>query len=372
MSCRSGFRRRRSADFIGALLIGCGALAANAAELEAEIAVGLLLPEIPHERASLSQGAALGIERANQMPGRKARLVTRGQPGQWGSEGNDGATLALDDGVAGLITPTGGMAAHEILQISGRTQIPVVSLCPDSSITGAAVPWAVQIVPDNRQEASAILAGVEKKAGMPLRWAALVPSERAGREPARDLKAAAKVYGRQLLNLVELSTNPLDATKQLDRILASRPQAVLLWIDSATAGRLARELRQSGFSGWLAGPGPLCSATFLTPAGDAADGFVVPSIPGGGDSDASGGFQKKYRDRFSAAPDRAALMAHDAVLLLVQVARDSGPAPSHRLFPIKKSLQGASGVLRFSANGCRIVPIELLMVKSGEFKPIEP
>src|SRR5262249_23268247 len=128
------------------------------------------------------------------LAGPPARLVLRGRSGQWGTEGNEAAALALDEDVAGMITPTAGTAAHEMLQVSGRTRVPVVSLCPDSSVKQAGVPWGVRVSPGTEEQARAIFTGLSKTAGgkTARRWTAFVPTGRAGREATRDLKAAAQ------------------------------------------------------------------------------------------------------------------------------------------------------------------------------------
>ena len=129
------------------IVVSTVALGAEQHRPDDSLAIGLLLPPDAVEAASLRQGASLGVEMANRSSGPKVRLVLRGRPGQWGTEGGEAAALALDEGVAGIVTPSAGTAAHEILQVSGRTRVPVISLCPDSSVTAAGVPWVVRILP---------------------------------------------------------------------------------------------------------------------------------------------------------------------------------------------------------------------------------
>jgi len=104
--------------------------------------------------------------------------------------------MVLDEEVAGLIAPPGGAPSHLVLQVAGRTAVPVVSLCSDSSVTGAGIPWMIRIVPAAIDEARALFTGVVGESpGRGLRWAALVPTERAGREAASDLAKAAGAAG---------------------------------------------------------------------------------------------------------------------------------------------------------------------------------
>jgi ABC-type branched-subunit amino acid transport system substrate-binding protein len=325
------------------------------------------VPSDPDEAVSLRQGATLGLEHINQAPGPKARLIVRGRQGQWGTEGNEAAALALDESVAGIVTPSLGTAAHEILQVSGRTRVLVASLCADLSVTGTGVPWAVRIVPRNDQEACLLFTALPLRAGGgPSRWAALVPPDRAGREVSRDLASAAALSGCRLQEPVPVSvTNNL--MTQIRPVLAGHPQAVLLWTEPRLAGQLARALRESGFTGQLAGPSRLRSGSFLEAAGPAADGLVVATAMGERQA-SSAQFEDEYRTRFGTGPDPLAFMAADAVCLLVEVLRQSGTELAYRSFPLRGSVSGLSGPIQFDASGNRIVSLTLLRCEGREFK----
>jgi branched-chain amino acid transport system substrate-binding protein len=356
------------------LLLGSAGLQASPSSTPSAptLPIGLLAPPDPSEATSLRQGAMLGIEHANAIPGAKARLVVRGRPGQWGTEGDEAVGLALDEGVAAIITPSGGSAAHQILQVAGRTQVPVVSLCSDTSVTGAGVPWAVRIVPRTDEEARAIFSGVPASlAGRkPLRWAALVPPDRAGREAARDLQTAAAAAGCRLTEPTRVqTTNGYQA--QVSEVLAARPDAVLLWTEPRPAADLARSLRQAGFDGQLAGPSRLCSESFLQSAGKAAEGLVLATLAVSSEGRTSQiQFATEYQKHFSTPADPLAAMAHDAVLLLVHVLRASAPEVAFRSFPLREAVTGTSGPIQFDASGNRLSDLTLVVCEGGHFKPL--
>ena len=147
-------------------------------------AIGLLLPPEEAEAVSLRQGAQLAVDRANKTQGFTRELLIRGRIGQWGADGEEAGKLVIDESVQGLIAPPGGAPSHLALQVSGRTATPVVSLCSDSSVTKAGIPWMARIVPETGDEARAIFNTF--KVDRKFRWCALVPPERAGREAAKD------------------------------------------------------------------------------------------------------------------------------------------------------------------------------------------
>jgi len=334
--------------------------------------IGLLLPPEEAQGNSLRQGAELGVAHANETGSPPARLVVRGRLGQWGADGEEAARMALDDGVGGLIAPPGGVPSHLTLQVAGRTAIPVVSLCADSSVVGAGVPWMAQLAPGNVAEARAIFAGVARgQPGRRPRWGACVPGERAGREAARDLLAAAEGAGCSLASLVRADPRLTNFAATAQQILAGKPEAVLLWLDPVPAGRLAQALRASGFTGTLAGPGRLASGDFAASGGNAAEGVIIPAICRDLASErVFARFAAGYRARFGGAPDATAALAYDAARLLIERLRRPRSSPPQQVFSLAEPLAGASGPLQFDKSGRRLVELELLVARAGRFEPL--
>ena len=150
------------------------------------LVIGLLVPPEEPGAASLRDGATLGVEQANQSSGPHVRLIIRGRNGQWGADGVEAARMVTDDGALGLIAPPDGAATHLVLQVSGRTAVPVITLSADSSVSQTGVPWMARIVPRTIEEAKMLFTGIHAR-----HWMAVIPDERAGREAARDLNEAA-------------------------------------------------------------------------------------------------------------------------------------------------------------------------------------
>ncbi|MEK7684617.1 MAG: ABC transporter substrate-binding protein [Verrucomicrobiota bacterium] len=355
---------------VGGLTDVLAAEVTNTAET-VPILIGLLLPPEEAEAASLRQGATLAVEHANKSPGSRVGVVIRGRVGQWGADGEEAARMVLDDAVRGLIAPPGGVPTHLTLQVAGRTAVPVVSLCPDSSVTGAGIPWMVRIAPQTRDEALAIFSGTAAPAtgGAP-RWGVFVPEGRAGREAVRDLGKGAAKAKNKLTKSVEVPNKSADFLELSQQMLQAKPDAILLWLDSDPAGRLAKSLRTSGFAGLLAGPGRLRSGAFVDAAGSAAENFVVPAmVIDEASRELSKSFAAAFRKQFGSEPDATAAMAYDAAGLLIGILRKPGEESLHRAFPLTGSVPGASGSLRFDRDGNRLVTLILLACREGRFTP---
>jgi ABC-type branched-subunit amino acid transport system substrate-binding protein len=353
---------------VAAIVLMAGAACLHAGEAVApntNLVIGLLVPPEEPQAASLRDGATLGVELANQSPGPRISLIIRGRTGQWGADGVEAARMVTDDGALGLIAPPDGAATHLVLQVSGRTAVPVITLCGDSSVSDTGVPWVARIVPCTTEEAKALFNGIPAR-----HWTAVVADRRAGREAARDLGETATNSGCILDKIIEVNLSFTNMTKLGKKILMTHPDAVLLWLDPATAGKLAKALRTAGFTGTLAGPGRLRAADFAITAGDAMEGFVVSALIL--EPDAATAFQRftaAFRGRFGHEPDATATAAYDATTLLIHILRQSGGRPAHEAFPINFSFIGASGILVFDSQGNRKVNLQLLTAHGGRFLP---
>jgi ABC-type branched-subunit amino acid transport system substrate-binding protein len=353
-------RRGLTVVLVAASLAGGEVAGAVGADPNAPVVIGLLLPPDEPEAASIRRGALAAVDESNEGAGPRVRIAERGKKGPWGSDASEAALLVMDDGAQALLAPTGGAASHLVLQVSGRTALPVASLCPDASVTRASIPWMVRVAPSTTDEAKAIFGGVPAA-----RWLAFVPGGRAGREASSDLTAAASVAPtgkRSIVRIVEAEGGIVAEAVVRDALSSVRPEAILLWVPPAAAGRLARSLRGAGFRGPIAGPVSLASGAFAAAAGPAAEGVLVPGVA---PDPAEARFGSRYRRLFGTDPDPAAALAHDAMLLLIRAVRSAETSGAERASFSGEPLQGATGLLAFDRHGNRLVQLQLGHYRSG-------
>ena len=338
-----------------------------------QVTLGLVAPPTEPDATSLLRGVQLAVAEANESDQASVGLEVRSENGQWGTVGNDAVTLVCERHVDAIITPSDGAASHLILQVSGRTRVPVASLCSDSSVTEAGVPWAVRVVPRTDQEAEALFAAARRPDRPPLHWWAVVPAGRPGRAIRRDLETAARLATTLLDRIVDGGEPKTDLASLVHRIVAAAPDGVLLWLSPSQAGTVAAALRAAGYGGRLAGPTALDSPEFFAAAGAAANGVLVTEIRANADFRARAEkFESQYRQRYDAKPDFSAAAAYDAARVLIETLRRAGNSDGYRQFPIALPTVGVTGVLHFDNSGNRTDPLQVLSCQKGRFVPISP
>jgi ABC-type branched-subunit amino acid transport system substrate-binding protein len=267
----------------------------------AALVIGLLLPPDEPEAASIRKGALAAVAEANAAGGPAVALKIRGRKGPWGSDAAEAARLVEEDGAAVLLAPPDGSATHLVLQVSGRTGVPVLTLCPDSSVTKTAVPWVARVVPTTVEQAKGVFART-----LAVRWLAVVPAARPGREATRDLAAAAG--GRVHLETVETgSWSGADGLRK--RLTNARPDAVLVWLSPTGEKDLVAALRAAGYAGPVA-----------------------------------------LRSQAAASLEA---YARDAAGLAIRILRGPHGSEPRRAFPLTHGFVGATGLLTFDARGNR-------------------
>jgi ABC-type branched-subunit amino acid transport system substrate-binding protein len=337
-----------------------------------EVTLGLVVPPSEPDAASLLHGVQLAVAEANESGDAPVGLEVRSEDGQWGTVGNDAVILACSRRVDAIITPSDGAASHLILQVASRTQVPVASLCADSSVTEAGVPWAVRVVPRTDQEAAALFAAARRPDRSPLHWWAVVPADRPGRVVRRDLEAAARSTATQLDRLIE-GEPKTDLASLVHMIVAAAPDGVLLWLPPSRAGTVAAALRAAGYGGCLAGPSSLDSPAFVAAAGAAATGVLVAEFRADADLRARAEqFERQFRRRYDAKPDASAAAAYDAARVLIESLRRAGNTRGYRQFPLVLPTAGVTGVLHFDNSGNRTDALQVLTCQQGRFVPIPP
>ena len=270
------------------------------------------------------RGAVLALEEENAAGGYQGvpfRLVPAWSGSPWTAGAALLVRLVYRDEVWAVIASTDGAAAHLAAQIALKTRVLTISpASTDDTVHMARVPWTFSMSPGDDRLA-ALLADSVARVGRTLAVAAA--AEHDSHASLVSLRRALTARGLPTpATVVEFSREDLDAGTLAKRLLAPRPQSIVVLAPAGAAARLVTDLRRREYPGVILGGAPLARRAFRRAAGPAAEGVTVPVFHEVGR--AWDGFVSRYEQRWGEPPDDAAGQAYDAVRLLAQALQRAG------------------------------------------------
>ncbi len=307
----------------GLLLAGLSGLGAAASPVR----IGVLEGAGPLDR-QLAAGAALAaaeINAAGGVEGRPLELFRMAPARPWRQFAGRAAALVFEHDISALIGPSDGAAAHVAAQIATRKRIPLLALSSEGNLTRVADPWIFRGVPDDEEQAGALLewAFPDPRGKRAL---IVVPPDRAGRERRAHLEKVCRELGLSVI--AALDSEPLPPTEA---------DVLLLWLDPDPAlqflsGRDGEALPEKVLGPlWLEDPRVL----ERLPAG--APQIAVPSL----------GRQREGGVGLA--------LGYDMVAAVAEAAAQGGSDPAAIRTALSRGLSftGRSGTFSFDSHGNR-------------------
>jgi ABC-type branched-subunit amino acid transport system substrate-binding protein len=203
------------------------------------VRLGLLMPETAN--------------REGGFHGRPFELVERTVEGPWGSGSSEITALVFDESVWAILGPLHGRSAHLAEQVAAKGQIALVSpWASDPTLTQANVPWFFRCVPDDRQQAVALVREIFEVRRLD-RVVALVADSYDARVAADAFMAQAGMARAVRRPLPETG---VDGDSLLARLGRGEAQGIVLFGPGPASGSLLGRLRALGMEGPIFTPLP--------------------------------------------------------------------------------------------------------------------
>jgi ABC-type branched-subunit amino acid transport system substrate-binding protein len=129
------------------------------------VKIGLLIPE--NKSLAASRGAEMAISKANENSGfnsRPFKLVIRSMEGPWGTGSKEAVNLIFKENVCAIMGSHDGRNAHLVEQVITKARIVFLSAwASDPTLSQAFVPWYFSCVPNDLQQADALIEEIYTK-----------------------------------------------------------------------------------------------------------------------------------------------------------------------------------------------------------------
>ena len=337
---------------------------AKAAEAPAEVIkighVGPLTGGIAHLGKDNENGARLAVEEINAAGGLKVgdktykfELVAEDDKAD-PKEGTLAAQKIVDSGavaVVGHLNSGTTIPASKIYADASVTQVSPSATNPKYTEQGFKTAYRV-VANDNQQ--GAVLANYAAET-LKAKTIAIIDDRTAyGQGLADVVEKVAKEKGIKVVAREFTNDKATDFNAILTKVRGAKPDVVMYGGMDATAGPMAKQMKQLGLKSTLLAGDGVCSPEFIKLAGDAA-GMLHCSMAGEAVEKMAKGaeFVDKYKKRFNADVQIYSPYSYDAVYAIADAIKRAGKADRAAITAAMPATnyQGVTGQIAFDEKG---------------------
>jgi branched-chain amino acid transport system substrate-binding protein len=339
----------------------------NLLEQDKTIKIGLLIQD--NKSVDARYAAELAIRKINLdggINGRPLQLVVRSMEGPWGTGSKQAVDLIFNEKVWAIMGSHDGRNAHLVEQATAKTHIVFLSAwASDPTLSQAFVPWYFSCVPNDRQQARALIEEIYNKRKMTK--IAIVS------ENSYDSKLASETFVKMTKML--LKPDPLklsyeysskDFKSILDQIETAKVKGIVLYGQASTSSAIIKQLRQRNMKQIVFGSLSLLGENQLNDLDlKKYENTVLISL-GNSMEQKRKSFQNEFQKDYGHIPGAVACYAFDGMNLLIEAIRKS----SFDRDKIQSAManihyQGITGLIQFDEKGNRLAAVGLIEIKNG-------
>ena len=345
-----------------------------------EVKIGLLGPlegsVLTPQGIQMLQGATLAMDEANERGGYNGipfRILPHNDVGLWGAAANEVVKMN-DEKVWAFIGTIDDVNSHVALRVALKLELPMINTGdPDPTFTETRIPWMIRVIGDDRQSSYALVNYIFREKGHS-RIAVLRADNRYGRVGIMEFRDAALRYGYPLVLEVRFADGETSFTTQIERMINSSPDAVVLWGNAKETALIVKQMRKMGMQQPVYGCDRLMSPVFLEIAGQEAEGIVTtcqynPTL----NNPNLKAFQENYQYKFGIKPDVFAAHAYDGMNIIIDAINIAG-LNRYLIRDVITDLktfqgyQGITGEIILDASWNDIGAIWMTEVRNGKFE----
>jgi branched-chain amino acid transport system substrate-binding protein len=334
------------------------------------IKIGLLLPVPPDKdllARSALQGAELAVIQANETGGYRGQpfeLIIRTADGLWGAGSKESVDFVYEDQVVAIVTAVDGRNAHLVEQVSAKSHVvQVATRATEETLSQAFVPWFFRIVPNDVQQAEALVDEIFIKKG----YSDVYMMYEDGYEFKTGAVSFEKVVKKNGFKLMDVSLYKSSETGALLPGFKKIPEALVVFGSFESSHPILDRIKENNTSVQVYG------ALSMTRDGLIGAGYTDGCEDGIFISSkfcfttAGLAFKDSYTRKYGLIPNPAASYAYDGINLIVEAVRQVGP-DYEKIGDALKEIDysnAATGRIQFDIHGNRISPVFLIRLIKG-------
>jgi branched-chain amino acid transport system substrate-binding protein len=297
------------------------------------------------------------INKSGGIKGRMLELVVYDTQGDATKAVQAAARLIKEDKVVAIIGPSTTGDSMAVIPIVEKAQVPMVSCAAGIKITEPVKKWVFKTAQNDSLAVARIYEHLKKQKINKV--AILTVSDSFGSSGREQLKAQSANFGIQIINDDTYGPKDTDMTAQLTKIRGSQAQALICWGTNPGPAVIARNAKQLGLKLPLYMSHGVSSKKFISLAGEAAEGIILPSgrvlvadlLPNSDKQKKSLlSYVKDYQNHYKAEGDHFGGHAWDAVMLIKGAIERGADTPAAIRDHLEKTrhFAGIGGIFNYS------------------------
>ncbi len=331
------------------------------------VKIGLLIQD--NRSLAARHGAEMAILKANEGGGfnnRPFKLIVRSMEGPWGTGSKEAVNLIFAEDVRVIVGSHDGRNAHIVEQVATKARIVFLSAwASDPTLSQAFVPWYFSCVPNDLQQADALIDEIYNKR----KYKKVVTvsdssydSKLAVKSFIKKTKAAGKSDPSQFF----YDNTSQDFTDLLNEISKPETSCIILFGQPSSSVRLIHQIRAKKMKQPVFGSLALQDENQLSESEFINYESVVLVSSGHWSGSKSSDFRMEYQIKYGNIPGPVAAYAYDGMSLVIEAIRIAGLDREK----IQKSLkeikfEGVTGPIQFDDKGNRLGAAGLMEIKNG-------
>ena len=273
----------------------------------------------------------------------------------------------IEQNVIAVIGDGCSSASLAALTEANTSKIPMIS--PASSSPKLSIPndYFFRVIPSDNMQGRFLAQAIKEQGYNNV--AVFFTNEPYGSSISQVFTSIFKSQGGNVVSTVYADSGTIEVHRQVDEMLASHPDAIVLLPNSATSATAVVSLAsRAGYRGAYFGSDAAYDTSAIKDTAGAAEGMQITTFPIG-DKD----FREALRSRFGTSElSYAAAQSYDA-MLAIHAAIDRGAKTGEEVASLLPTIefQGVSAYIKFDSNGEISDPsykYDLLKVKDGVFQ----
>jgi branched-chain amino acid transport system substrate-binding protein len=293
-------------------------------------------------------------------------LAVRSMEGAWGTGSKQAVDLIFEEEVSALVGSHDGRNAQLVEQAATKARIVFLSAwTSDPTLSQAFVPWFFNCVPNDLQQAAAMIEEIYNK--RKFTKVAVISDNTYDSEMAlKSFIKKTESSGKPGAVIFSCDNESNELNNIPDKINKAKADCIILFTQASSSKKLLQLLESGKMNLPVFGSLRILDENELSDQELKYFEGVEYASSGNRTSPKSTAFRDEYRKIYGSHPGPVAEYAFDAMNLIIEAIRETGPDRDK----IQKSLlkiqyEGITGHIQFDEKGNRISKVGMMEIKNG-------